>query len=315
VLATEATGRVTVPAAAVVLATGGYDQDPLLRARHLPPAITASASAPGNVGDALRICGRLGVSLQNLGQGWWMPMVSIPAIEPGEAPGWHALIRERGLPRVIIVDRGGRRFANEAAPYHELGRVLIRAAGTAPATRPPAYLIFDEGYRTRYSVPGAGPLPAAPGWLARAATVTGLAAVLGIDPAGLGDQVTRWNAACAAGTDREFGRGRSAYDRYYGDPDQAGNPSLGPLGQPPYYGMPVHAGTIGSKGGPVTDPDGRILGPAGAPIPGIYAAGNSAASWTADGYPGPGATLGFGMTLGYRAACAIIRAARPVAAG
>lgn len=39
----------------------------------------------------------------------------------------------------------------------------------------------------------------------------------------------------------------------------------------------------------------------GAPIPGLYAAGNAAAFWVGDAYPAPGATLGIGMTMGYLA--------------
>ena len=61
------------------------------------------------------------------------------------------------------------------------------------------------------------------------------------------------------------------------------------------------AGTIGTKGGPVTDTDGQVLRADGTPIPGLYAVGNAAAFWTADGYPGPGATLAAAMTMGYRA--------------
>ena len=63
----------------------------------------------------------------------------------------------------------------------------------------------------------------------------------------------------------------------------------------------VLAGTIGTKGGPVTDTDWQVLRADGSPVPGLYAAGNVAAFWTADGYPGPGATLAAGMTMGYRA--------------
>lgn len=65
--------------------------------------------------------------------------------------------------------------------------------------------------------------------------------------------------------------------------------------------MPVLAGTIGTKGGPVTDVHGRVLRPDGSPVTGLYAAGNAAAFWTGDGYPGPGATLAAAMTMGYRA--------------
>jgi 3-oxosteroid 1-dehydrogenase len=63
----------------------------------------------------------------------------------------------------------------------------------------------------------------------------------------------------------------------------------------------VLAGTIGTKGGPVTDTDGVVQAQDGNPIPGLYAVGNTAAFWTSDGYPGPGATLAVGMTMGYRA--------------
>jgi len=70
---------------------------------------------------------------------------------------------------------------------------------------------------------------------------------------------------------------------------------------PPFHAVRVLAGTIGTKGGPVTDADGQVLTEAGPPVPGLYAAGNVAAFWTGDGYPGPGATLAAGMTMGYRA--------------
>jgi hypothetical protein len=44
--------------------------------------------------------------------------------------------------------------------------------------------------------------------------------------------------------------------------------------------------------------------------------GPAAAFWTADGYPGPGATLAVGMTMGYRAGrhSAAIRSVRPAGA-
>jgi 3-oxosteroid 1-dehydrogenase len=63
----------------------------------------------------------------------------------------------------------------------------------------------------------------------------------------------------------------------------------------------VLAGTIGTKGGPVTDASGVVRGQDGEPVHGLYAVGNAAAFWTGDAYPGPGATLGIGMTMGYLA--------------
>ena len=131
-----------------------------------------------------------------------------------------------------------------------------------------------------------------------------------VDPAGLAITIAGWNRACTAGCDQDFGRGGNAYDRYCGDPEMQPNPNLGPIDQPPYYAVRVLAGTIGTKGGPVTDTDGVVLTRGGDRIGGLYAAGNAAAFWTADGYPAPGATLGVGMTFGWRAGRHAAAAAR-----
>ena len=38
------------------------------------------------------------------------------------------------------------------------------------------------------------------------------------------------------------------------------HPNLGPIDEPPYYAVKVLSGTIGTKGGPVTDADGPCPG-------------------------------------------------------
>lgn len=284
----------------LVLATGGFDWDPELRRSLLPPALAASAAVPTNTGDALSLAQGLGARVENLGQGWWMPMVAIPGETLGGHPFHRALIRERGAPRQIMVNRAGRRFVDECAPYNDVGKALQRREGD-DCPNDPAYLIFDHGFRTRYPLASIRPDRPLPGWVIQGGTLAALAEALRIDARELGATVRRWNERCAAGVDSDFGRGGNVYDRYYGDPEVSPNPNLGPLDEPPYYAVPVLAGTIGTKGGPVTDPHGRVLSEAGTPIPGLYAVGNAAAFWAADAYPGPGATLGIGMTMGYRA--------------
>lgn len=284
----------TIRAAAVILATGGFDWDRDLRSRFQPPAQRASGAPPTNTGDGLRIAAGAGAQLGNLAEGWWMPMLAMPGETLLGEQFYRALIRERGLPHQIMVDATGARFVSEALPYNEIGKALHRAPG-------PVHLIFDEAYRRKYPLPGVPRHGPVPDWVARAASFTELAAVIGTDPGRLAETIRRWNAACAAGADPDFGRGGDVYQRFCGDPAVTPNPSLGPLDQPPYYAVEVLAGTIGTKGGPVTDADGRVLDRQGRPIVGLYAAGNAAAFWTADGYPGPGATLGVGMTMGYRA--------------
>jgi 3-oxosteroid 1-dehydrogenase len=119
---------------------------------------------------------------------------------------------------------------------------------------------------------------------------------------GLVKTVTRFNEFAAAGRDEEFGRGDSAYDRYYGDPRCKPNPNLAPLTRPPFYAVKIVPGDLGTKGGLRTDSRARVLRADGTPIPGLYAAGNASASVMGHSYAGAGATIGPAMTFGYLAA-------------
>jgi 3-oxosteroid 1-dehydrogenase len=104
----------------------------------------------------------------------------------------------------------------------------------------------------------------------------------------------------AAGKDLDFGRGETAYARFFGDPTLP-NPNLGPLDRPPYYAVRLLPGELSTKGGLEVDEHARVLGADG-PIPGLYAAGNTAAApGVGDSYPGAGGTLGPAMVFGYQA--------------
>jgi 3-oxosteroid 1-dehydrogenase len=288
-------GRVTaISARAVILATGGFDWDRELRAHLQPRMQRASGAPPTNTGDGLRIAAEAGTRTDNMAEGWWMPMMAIPGETLLGEQFYRSLIRERGLPRQIMVNAAGRRFVAEARPYNEIGKALHRQDG-------PVHLVFDETYRATYPMPGLPRTGPVPDWVARGGSLAELAVSIGAHPAVLEDTVRRWNDGCAEGADRDFGRGEDAYQRFCGDPAVRPNPSLGPIDEPPYYAVEVLAGTIGTKGGPITDTDGAVLAADGAPVTGLYAVGNTAAFWTADGYPGPGATLAVGMTMGYRA--------------
>ena len=115
-------------------------------------------------------------------------------------------------------------------------------------------------------------------------------------PTALEATVARWNEHAAAGDDPDFGRGRSAHDRWWGDPDFGDDvrATLGPIDTPPYYAVQVHSGALGTKGGPRTDGDGRVLDVDGHPIVGLYAAGNVMGSVMGMTYGGAGGTLGPG---------------------
>jgi predicted oxidoreductase len=136
----------------------------------------------------------------------------------------------------------------------------------------------------------------------QAPTLAALAEALGIDADGLERQVADFNEHASEGQDPQFGRGSTRYDRWRKFDTSLLNPALRPLGDGPYYGERLSVRCFGTKGGAVIDEHARVVDFAGAVIPGLYAAGNVAASVFGVAYPGGGATLGqaavFGMIAG-----------------
>ncbi|MGH3294148.1 MAG: FAD-dependent oxidoreductase, partial [Trebonia sp.] len=242
-----------VKAVAVILATGGFDRDDDLRARYLPMPVTATGAAPGNTGDALRIATVLGARIDNAGQGWWMPMTPVPGLTIDGASFYQSLIRERALPRQIVVNAAGRRFVDEALPYNEFCKAMNDPGASGDYPNRDAWMIFDEGFRRRYTFPAARPGAELPGWALRADSVAELADQAGLPAGELAATIGTWNDDCAKGADRSFGRGENAYEQFMGDQGVQEHPNLGPLDQPPYYAVRVLSGTIGTKAGPVTD--------------------------------------------------------------
>jgi 3-oxosteroid 1-dehydrogenase len=288
---------------AVVLASGGFEWNKDLVASFLPASIPAPGSPPSMEGDGLRMAMALGAALGSMNEAWWSPMIQVP----GEHYEGHVhsrmVVSQRLYPRSIVVNRSGRRFTNEAKSYHDVGRDLmsIDSEEGTYANRP-AWLVYDAVYRQRYGTACIGPLDEDPAWLKPFSTLDGLALHHGIHPAGLAATVDRFNADVACGRDPLFHRGSSRYALSKGDRGQDGiHRTLGPIVEPPFYAVELHAGTIGTRGGPMTDVDGRVIDVWGAVIPGLFAAGNVAASPTGLMYPGAGGTLGLALTFGYLA--------------
>lgn len=290
----------------VVLASGGFEWDGELVDRFLGVPMDAPGSPPANAGDGLRMAMAVGAGLGNMSEAWWGPMLYAAGDTYDGAPLYRPTSGLRALPGGIIVNRRGRRFVDEAMNYNDLGKALAsfdpHAYGYANL---PCWLVFDAQFRGSYSVATVTPDAPTPGWMAQADTLPELAALVGIDPDGLADQVGSFNRDAAAGRDPQFHRGESVYDRYRGDPAVTPHRNLRPLGDGPYYAVQLRLGCLGTKGGPVTNEDGQVLDVAGDPIAGLYACGNVAASPFGPGYPGAGATLAAGMTFGYLAGTAL----------
>ncbi|MGB3662858.1 FAD-binding protein, partial [Mycolicibacter algericus] len=262
-----------------------------------------AVSPPNNTGDALRMAMAHGADLANMGEAWWVPIVRIPGDTIDSQQRSRSVRLERTRPRSIIVNRSGRRFVNEACDYNSMAGAFHYLEPRGGYVNDPAWIVFDAEHLRRYGFLGVAPDEAAPEWFCESPDLAALAARTGIDPDGLAQTVASWNRGVAAGADPEFGRGASAYDGYWGD-DQADTPAgrtLGPLDTAPYYAVPLSVGAMGTKGGPRTDADGRVLHVTGRPIPGLFAAGNAMAGVTGRAYGGAGGTIGPAMVFGFRA--------------
>ncbi|WLQ07399.1 FAD-dependent oxidoreductase [Arthrobacter oryzae] len=291
-------GSRTVAAAAVVLASGGFEWNPRLRQAFLPFPVTP-ISAPSNEGDGLELGLKAGAAVADMTAIWGVPVISAPAHQyDGRQSGRMGNV-EMTLPGSITVNAAGKRFVNEALNYHDACRVFASVdPHTGRQQNNPAWLVFDSAYLSKYPV--AGSTPGRPAeWMTSAGTLAELAEKLGIDPAGLCATVARFNADAAAGTDTEFHRGATAQDRFLGDAGNTPNPCLAPLATGPFHAVPVSAGVLGTSGGLDTDFDGRVLDRRRQPIPGLYAAGNVAAGVFRNNYPGGGATLGSAITRAF----------------
>ncbi|HBT3038195.1 TPA: FAD-dependent oxidoreductase [Klebsiella pneumoniae] len=130
-----------------------------------------------------------------------------------------------------------------------------------------------------------------------------LAQQLGLDAQTLSETVARYNRDAAQGVDREFAKGGNSYNRAMGDPGHQPDACNAPLLSAPFYAIKLYTGDLGTSRGLVTTADAQVVNTQGNPIPGLYAVGNDMDSLMAGTYPGPGITLGPGLTFGYLAAC------------
>jgi succinate dehydrogenase/fumarate reductase flavoprotein subunit len=289
----------------VVLATGGFDHSMDMRWKFQSESLGANVSlgAESNTGDGIRAGQDVGADIDLMDQAWWFPAI---APLPGKPPA--VMLAERSLPGCLIVDQHGRRFANESADYMSFGQRLLELERSGSPVEA-MWIVFDQQYRNSY-VFGAELFPRMrlpqawydAGIAVRSDSLAGLGAQMGVPVAEFFETMTRFNQNASAGADPDYGRGQSAYDRYYGDPTIRPNPNLRPLVNGPFYAVKMVLSDLGTCGGLKTDERARVLREDGAAIPGLYAIGNTAANAFGTTYPGAGATIAQGLVYGYIAA-------------
>jgi 3-oxosteroid 1-dehydrogenase len=107
---------------------------------------------------------------------------------------------------------------------------------------------------------------------------------------------------CERGVDEDFGKGSSAYNRWFGDTTVKPNPCMGPIARPPFWAAPLNVSDVGTCGGAVTDEHARVKRVDGSVVEGLYAAGNCAAPIAGPHYVGAGHSIGCSAVFGMLAA-------------
>ncbi|MGY1810834.1 FAD-dependent oxidoreductase [Blastococcus sp. SYSU D00669] len=299
-----AVGSDEITAGAVVLASGGFGADPdRLAARFPSAAATGEAwyiGAPGSRGDALALAGQVGAQVVGHDRGLRLLHAGFAPIYEAYLPGW-----------LVVVNREGRRFMDETAPYG-ITDGLLRAQGDV------AWAVFDGATlaaataagvaRYKQQVPGSTKRQSphwttdvveqmvAAGKVCRAGSVAALAEGLGLPPAALEGTVARYNAHVAAGEDADHLKAAAF---------------LEPIATPPFYGARLRPATVCFTAcGPRIDRDARVLGTAGRPVPGLFAAGECTGGVIGPAYVGSGNSYAncvvFGRVAGASAAGGVL---------
>jgi succinate dehydrogenase/fumarate reductase flavoprotein subunit len=291
----------------VILATGGFSQNPEMRRHLLPPAACPhSPVAEGAQGNGIAL-GEAAGGRQSVGEGngFWSP-VSLRRRRDGSMAVFPHLVLDRGKPGLVAVDPQGRRFVSEAIDYHRFAEAMLAALANSP-TRP-CFLICDDAFIAKYGLGMVRPRrmnlrqALADGYVRKADTLAALAQSIGVAPETLAQTVARHTGFARSGVDEDFGKGSDAYQQNVGDPLHRPNPCIGAIEQPPFYAMAIYASDIGTSAGLLTNELGQVLREDASPIAGLYACGSDMASIMAGAYPGPGINIGPGMTFGFIAA-------------
>jgi succinate dehydrogenase/fumarate reductase flavoprotein subunit len=312
-LLTDAAGRVTgatftadagareIHAGAVLLATGGFQGDPGLRATFIGPGAESMLlrSNRGSVGDGLRLGRAAGARTSSGMSGFYGHLVPSPMDELHEDQ--FLSLTQYYSSHCILVNHRGRRFTDES-----LGdEVSNQATLGQPGSR--AVLICDERIHVERAATAPYPHGAVADRIAAAEAVGGRF-VRAKSRDALVDAVASWGVpARALGATLEQCDAAAAGDTTALDVPRATPPP--PISTPPFYAVEVQPTITFTFGGLAVDADGRVLDRDSNPVPGLFAAGADAGGLQDYRYVGG---LALGVVFGPRAAEAALRQALKV---
>ncbi|PKO14921.1 MAG: FAD-binding dehydrogenase [Chloroflexi bacterium HGW-Chloroflexi-10] len=291
VIAENLDGYLRIDAKAVIICTGGYENNPEMLAKYAPRALHAASSwysEGSTTGDGIKMGMWVGGAMQ---AGGYCPMLF-----DGGIPGFPLPI---GLARQpwLNVNTLGKRYVNEDAPFGYTCNQDINQPGHMK------WSVWDAKWEDEVElmhgtvcerlVP---PLWSADvldqslkaGFIVQADTLEELATIMEVPLDTFLQTVQRYNELAKSGKDLDFGKNSEM---------------LTTIEQAPFFATKSGAALVVTLDGLQIDTNMQVLGTEGKQIPGLYAAGNASGNFFANDYPitAIGVSHGRALTFGWLA--------------
>lgn len=274
----------------VILAAGGYEGNPEMRAEFLQQAdgLESAYTRPdATTGDGILMGMWAGGQIQR------QPHCSNIHYDPSLR--FHTL-QGTTIP-FLRVNAEGERFSNEDVSYDEVWAQDVRQPDQMH------FQIFDDNYLEDLPNMGTGmtqygdwttivPDGVKNGWIHTSDTLEGLAGKMGVPADAFAATVERYNELAEGGFDYEPDFGKLGY-------------KVKKIGKAPFYAIPRHASVLTTLSGLEVNADMQVLDENRRPIEGLYAAGNCSGNFFGGVYQKmttPGMSVGRAFLTGRVAA-------------
>lgn len=274
----------------VILAAGGYECNPEMRAEYLQQAdgLESAYTRPdATTGDGILMGMWAGGQIQR------QPHCSNIHYDPSLR--FHTL-QGTTIP-FLRVNTEGNRFSNEDVSYDEVWAQDVRQPDQMH------FQVFDDNYLEDLPNMGTGmtqygdwttivPEGVENGWIHTADTIEDLANKMGVPVNAFTATVARYNELAAGSYDYEPDFGKLGY-------------KMKKIEKPPFYAVPRHASVLTTLSGLEVNADMQVLDEDRKPIEGLYAAGNCSGNFFGGVYQKmttPGMSVGRAFLTGRVAA-------------
>jgi succinate dehydrogenase/fumarate reductase flavoprotein subunit len=288
----HADGDVTIGARAVLLATGGYQNDPELRARYIHPNAREHLLLRTNLlsdGAGLRLAEAVGGHVPGTNGGFYGHLVTDSP--RWGAPGLFTTLSQYHSDYTLLLNEQGFRFCDESRGDHSNTVETIRQSHGRALCFWDARIHSEQATRSIVAFePGVDRFAVAMEHGAKGVQASTLEQIAqfagdcGFDRTQVMSSITDYNQ-----------KARLAWEEL--NPRRAEH--WEPLDQAPFYALVVHPAITFTYGGVTIDTRARVLDAKGKPISGLFAAGADAGAAYGSGYAGG---LALAMTFGIRAA-------------